>query len=131
MFQIEDVGIGTRPQARLFYDAGNFVYCGGLEFIVLEFFAEFCPPAPVPLAEAPGPTALLRVLAKNPLEAWTAAHFAQAVVVSGLAVVSDLAAIHRVLFENCDILENDSTGVIGCPLTVAGRNWGTPHSKTV
>ena len=131
MFQIEDVGIGTRPQARLFYDAGNFVYCGGLEFIVLEFFAEFCPPAPVPLAEAPGPTALLRVLAKNPLEAWTAAHFAQAVVVSGLAVVSDPAAIHRVLFENCDILENDSTGVIGCPLTVAGRNWGTPHSKTV
>jgi len=131
VFQIEDVGIGTRPQARLFYDAGNFVYCGGLEFIVLEFFAEFCPPAPVPLAEAPGPTALLRVLAKNPLEAWTAAHFAQAVVVSGLAVVSDPAAIHRVLFENCDILENDSTGVIGCPLTVAGRNWGTPHSKTV
>jgi len=131
VFQIEDVGIGTRLQARLFYDAGNFVYCGGLEFIVLEFFAEFCPPAPVPLAEAPGPMALLRVLAKNPLEAWTAAHFAQAVVVSGLAVVSDLAAIHRVLFENCDILENDSTGVIGCPLTVAGRNWGTPHSKTV
>jgi hypothetical protein len=131
VFQIEDVGIGTRPQARLFYDAGNFVYCGGLEFIVLEFFAEFCPPAPVPLAEAPGPMALLRVLAKNPLEAWTAAHFAQAVVVSGLAVVSDPAAIHRVLFENCDILENDSTGVIGCPLTVAGRNWGTPHSKTV
>lgn len=80
--------------------------------------------------------ALLRVLAKNPLEAWTAAHFEQAVVVSGLfigrvAVVSDPAAIHRVLFENCDILENDSTGVIGCPLTVAGRNWGTPHSKTV
>jgi hypothetical protein len=76
------------------------------------------------------------VLAKNPLEAWTAAHFARAVVVSGLfigrvAVVSDPAAIHRVLFENCDILENDSTGVIGCPLTVAGRNWGTPHSKTV
>jgi len=131
VFQIEDVGIGTRPQARLFYDAGNFVFCGGLEFIVLEFFAEFCPPAPVPLAEAPGPMALLRVLAKNPLEAWTAAHFAQAVVVSGLAVVSDPAAIHRVLFENCDILENDSTGVIGCPLTVAGRNWGTPHSKTV
>ena len=131
MFQIEDVGIGTRLQARLFYDAGNFVFCGGLEFIVLEFFAEFCPPAPVPLAEAPGPMALLRVLAKNPLEAWTAAHFAQAVVVSGLAVVSDPAAIHRVLFENCDILENDSTGVIGCPLTVAGRNWGTPHSKTV
>lgn len=136
MFQIEDVGIGTRPQARLFYDAGNFVFCGGLEFIVLEFFAEFCPPAPVPLAEAPGPMALLRVLAKNPLEAWTAAHFEQAVVVSGLfigrvAVVSDPAAIRRVLFENCDILENDSTGVIGCPLTVAGRNWGTPHSKTV
>jgi len=120
----------------LFYDAGNFVFCGGLEFIVLEFFAEFCPPAPVPLAEAPGPMALLRVLAKNPLEAWTAAHFEQAVVVSGLfigrvAVVSDPAAIRRVLFENCDILENDSTGVIGCPLTVAGRNWGTPHSKTV
>lgn len=68
MFQIEDVGIGTRPQARLFYDAGNFVFCGGLEFIVLEFFAEFCPPAPVPLAEAPGPMALLRVLAKNPLK---------------------------------------------------------------
>jgi hypothetical protein len=48
-----------------------------------------------------------------------------------VVVVSDPAAIRRVLFENCDILENDSTGVIGCPLTVAGRNWGTPHSKTV
>lgn len=137
MFQIEDVGIGTRPQARLFYDAGNFVYCGGLEFIVLEFFAEFCPPAPVPLAEAPGPMDGSPARAgQKSAEARTAAHFEQAVVVSGLfigrvAVVSDPAAIRRVLFENCDILENDSTGVIGCPLTVAGRNWGTPHSKTV
>ena len=80
--------------------------------------------------------ALLRMLAKNPLEAWTAAHFEQAVVVSGLfigrvAVVSDPAAIRRVLFENCDILENDSSGLIGCLLTVAGHNWGTPHSKTI
>ena len=60
------------------------VYCGELEFVVLEFFAEFCPPAPVPLAEALGPMALLRVLAKIPLEAWTEAHFEQPVVVSGL-----------------------------------------------
>ena len=48
-----------------------------------------------------------RVFARNSLEAWTEAHFEQPVVASGLSigravVVSDPAAIRRVLLENCD-----------------------------
>ena len=76
------------------------------------------------------------VLAKNPLEAWTAAHFEQAVVGSGLfigrvAVVSDPAAIRRVLLANCDSSEKDSASLIGGLLTVEGHTWRTPHSKTI
>ena len=44
---------------------------------MLDFPAELSPPVPVPRAQALGPIALLRVLADNPIEAWTAAHFEQ------------------------------------------------------
>ena len=55
------------------------------------------------------------VFARNPLEAWTDAHFEQPVVASGLSigravVVSDPAAIRRVLLENCDNSEKNSAG---------------------
>ncbi|MGH7994412.1 MAG: cytochrome P450, partial [Limisphaerales bacterium] len=59
-----------------------------------------------------GAIALLRVLASNPLEAWTAAHFERPIVTGGLsigrvAVVSDPTAIRRVLLENCDNYQKD------------------------
>jgi len=102
---------------------------------VLDFPAALSPPAPIPRTHPLGPIALLRVLAKNPIEAWTAAHFEQPIVTSGLsigrvAVVSDPAAIRRVLLENCDNYEKDwlqrrvlSAGLIGGLLTAEGQNW--------
>jgi cytochrome P450 len=52
-----------------------------------------------------GPIALLRALRSNPIECWTKAHFEQPIVTGGfpfarVAVVSDPAAIRRVLVEN-------------------------------
>jgi len=102
---------------------------------LLDFPAELSPPAPVPRAQALGPIALLRVLADNPIEAWTAAHFEQPIVMSGLsmgkdAVVSDPAAIRRVLLENCDNYQKDwlqrrvlSAGLTGGLLTAESQNW--------
>lgn len=102
---------------------------------MLDFPAALSPPAPIPRTHPLGPIALLRVLAKNPIEAWTAAHFEQPIVTSGLsigrvAVVSDPAAIRRVLLENCDNYEKDwlqrrvlSAGLIGGLLTAEGQNW--------
>ena len=95
------------------------------------------PPAPVPQAKVLGPIALLRVLANNPLEAWTCAHFEKPIVISGLslgrvAVVNDPAAIRRVLFDNCENYRKDwlqrrvlSAGLIGGLLTAEGQNWRT------
>ena len=65
----------------------------------------FRPPAPLPCAEPLGPIALLKALWKNPLEAWTQAHFEEPIVVTNLAlgqiaVVSEPAAIRRVLLDN-------------------------------
>ena len=102
---------------------------------MLDFPAELSPPAPVPRAQALGPFALLRVLADNPIEAWTAAHFEQPIVVSGLsmgrvAVVSDPKAIRRVLLENCDNYQKDwlqrrvlSAGLTGGLLTAESQSW--------
>ena len=104
---------------------------------MLDFPAELSPPAPVPRAQALGPISLLRVLANNPLEAWTTAHFEQPIVISGLsigrvAVVNDPAAIRRVLFDNCGNYQKDwlqrrvlSAGLIGGLLTAEGHNWRT------
>ena len=102
---------------------------------MLDFPTELSPPAPIPRARALGPVSLLRVLADNPLEAWTTAHFEQPIVISGLsigrvAVVSEPAAIRRVLFDNCENYQKDwlqrrvlSAGLIGGLLTAEGQNW--------
>jgi cytochrome P450 len=102
---------------------------------VLDFPAELSPPAPVPRANALGPIALLRVLADNPLEAWTAAHFEQPIVMNGLsigrvAVVNDPVAIRRVLLENRDNYQKDwlqrrvlSAGLTEGLLTSEDHQW--------
>ena len=75
--------------------------------------ARFRPPAPVPRAEFPGIVALIRTLRDNPLEAWTRVHFDQPIVVARLpfgqvAVVSDPAAIRRVLLDNAANYRKDT-----------------------
>jgi cytochrome P450 len=77
------------------------------------------------------------VLADNPLEAWTQAHFEQPTVTGGLTfgrvvVVSDPGAIRRVLLENCDNYQKDwlqrrvlSAGLTGGLLTAEGPQWKT------
>jgi cytochrome P450 len=102
-----------------------------------ECLAELRPPAPTPRVKPLGPFALLRVLAKNPLEAWTAAHFEQPIVMAGMsigqvAVVSDPAAIRHVLLENTDNYQKDwlqrrvlSAGLTGGLLTAEGQQWRT------
>lgn len=102
---------------------------------MLDFPAELSPPAPAPRARALGPISLLRVLANNPLEAWTSAHFERPIVTSGLsigrvAVVSDPTAIRRVLFDNCENYQKDwlqrrvlSAGLVGGLLTAEAQNW--------
>jgi cytochrome P450 len=102
---------------------------------VLDFPTELNPPAPIPRDQALGPIALLRVLANNPLEAWTAAHFEQPVVISGLsigrvAVISEPAAIRRVLLVNCDNYQKDwlqrrvlSAGLTEGLLTAENGQW--------
>ena len=55
---------------------------------------------------------MLRVLASNPLEAWTAAHFEEPIVTTGLsigrvAVVNEPAAIRRVLMTNTANYQKD------------------------
>ena len=95
------------------------------------------PPAPAPQPKPLGPLALLRALARNPLEAWTQEHFERPIVVHALsfgraAVVSDPAAIRRVLLENAQNYQKDwlqlrvlSTGLAGGLLTVEGGQWRT------
>jgi len=104
---------------------------------VLGSTAMLIPPAPPPRARPLGPIALLRVLARNPLEAWTTDHFEKSVVTGGLsfgrvAVVSEPAAIRRVLLDNCDNYEKDwlqrrvlSAGLAGGLLTAEDRQWRT------
>jgi cytochrome P450 len=104
---------------------------------VLDFSAEFNPPAPEPRAKALGTIALLRVLAINPLEAWTAEHFEQPIVIGGLsigrvAVVSHPAAVRRVLLDNCDNYQKDwlqrrvlSAGLTNGLLAADGQQWKT------
>jgi cytochrome P450 len=107
------------------------------ESVLVDTLAEFDPPAPIPRAKALGPIALLRVLANNPLEAWTAAHFEQPAVAGGLTfgrvvVVSDPASIRRVLLENRDNYHKDwlqrrvlSAGLTGGLLTAEDHQWKT------
>jgi len=84
-----------------------------------------------------GPLALLRVLASNPLEAWTKAHFEKPIVMGGLsigrvALVNDTAAIRRVLMDNNQNYHKDwlqqrvlSAGLTNGLLTAEGQQWRT------
>lgn len=102
---------------------------------MLDSLSRLRPPAPLPRARSLGPLALLRVLAANPLEAWTEAHFNEPIVLGGLpfarvAVISEPAAIRRVLLDNCKNYEKDwlqrrvlSAGLAGGLLTAERRQW--------
>lgn len=82
-----------------------------------------------------GPLALFRALARNPLEAWTAAHFNEPIVVGGLpfgrvAVINDPKAIRRVLLDNWQNYRKDwlqrrvlSAGLTGGLLTAEECQW--------
>jgi len=102
---------------------------------LLDSTATFIPPAPTPRSEPLGLIALLRTLKINPLEAWTQAHFEQPIVMGGLsigrvAVVSDPAAIRRVLLENSANYQKDwmqrrilSAGLANGLLSAEGNQW--------
>jgi cytochrome P450 len=102
---------------------------------VLDSTAKLHPPAPTPRLKSLGPLALLRVLASNPLEAWTKAHFEKPIVMGGLsigrvALVSDPAAIRRVLMDNSQNYHKDwlqrrvlSAGLSNGLLTAEGQQW--------
>ncbi len=102
---------------------------------MLDTLSQPRPPAPLPQASTLGPLALLRVLASNPLEAWTEAHFSEPVVLGGLpfarvAVVSEPAAIRRVLLDNTANYQKDwlqrrvlSAGLTDGLLTAERQQW--------
>ena len=104
---------------------------------MLDSTAKLHPPAPTPRLKSLGPLALLRVLARNPLEAWTKAHFEKPIVMGGLsigrvALVSDPAAIRRVLMDNNQNYHKDwlqqrvlSAGLTNGLLTAEGQQWRT------
>jgi hypothetical protein len=65
----------------------------------------FRPPRPKPQPQPLGPVALLRALARNPIECWARAHFDEPIVMGGfpfarVAVVCEPAAIRKVLVED-------------------------------
>lgn len=102
---------------------------------MLQTLALWRPPAPTPRAKPLGPIGLLRVLATNPLEAWTDAHFEQPVVAGGLpfaraVVVSEPVAVRRVLRDNTSNYEKDwlqrrilSAGLAGGLLSAEDARW--------
>ncbi|HLL26110.1 MAG TPA: cytochrome P450, partial [Xanthobacteraceae bacterium] len=77
------------------------------------------------------------MLARNPLEAWTAAHFEEPIVMNGLpaarvAVVNEPAAIRHVLLENWQNYKKDwlqrrvlSAGLTDGLLSAEGAQWRT------
>jgi hypothetical protein len=93
------------------------------------------PPAPIPRAQPLGVLSLLKVLATNPLEAWTRKHFEEPVVPGGLpfgraVVVSEPAAIRRVLLDNPRNYEKDwmqrrilSAGLADGLHSAEGHQW--------
>ena len=93
------------------------------------------PPAPPPRTRPLGLVSLLKVLATNPLEAWTEAHFEEPIVAGGLPfgraiVVSDPSAIRRVLLDNPRNYEKDwmqrrilSAGLADGLLSAEGHQW--------
>lgn len=100
-----------------------------------EVRTDLTPPAPMPRERPLGLVSLLRVLAQNPLEAWTVRHFEEPVVVQGLSlakvvVVSDPGAIRHILLENTGNYHKDwlqrrvlSAGLTGGLLTAEDQQW--------
>ena len=105
------------------------------ELALPDYAMEFSPPAPVPRTKALGLLGLLRVLAENPLEVWTEAHFKEPIVMGGLsagpvAVISDPAAIRRLLLENHENYQKDwlqrrvlAPALTGGLLIAEGQQW--------
>ena len=93
------------------------------------------PPAPLPLDAPLGPIATMRALHRNPIETWTKAHFELPIIVGPtilgrIAVVSDPAAIRRVLVDNTTNYRKDplqkrvlGPGVRGGLLDAEGDDW--------
>lgn len=72
----------------------------------------FRPPAPVPRADWPALTDLVKTLWNNPIEAWTQAHFEQPIVrtrlpFANIVAVHDPAAIRRILSDNAENYPKD------------------------
>ena len=95
------------------------------------------PPAPEPRLKQLNPLELIRVLANNPLEAWTKAHFEEPIVMGGMsmgrvAVINDPGAIRHVLLDNRDNYHKDwlqqrvlSAGLTNGLLTAEDEQWRT------
>jgi len=71
------------------------------------------PPAPAPLDAPLGPLATIRALRKNPIETWTKAHFEAPIlmgptILGTIAVISEPAAIRRVLLDNAANYRKDN-----------------------
>ncbi|WP_395665478.1 cytochrome P450 [Methylocella sp.] len=93
------------------------------------------PPAPPPQERPLSAFATLRLLRRNPIETWTRAHFEQPILIGRtilgpIAVVSDPAAIRRVLVDNAanyrkDALQKRLLGESLCDglLEVEGEAW--------
>jgi cytochrome P450 len=104
---------------------------------LLDFVSELRPPAPTPRQKPLGLLEMFRVLASNPVEAWTKDHFEKPVVMGALslgrvAVVSDPVAIRRVLLDNCKNYHKDwlqrrvlSAGLTNGLLTAEDSQWRT------
>ena len=80
---------------------------------VVSHSGRWRPPAPEPRVRPLGPIALIGALWKNPLEAWTHAHFEQPMVTANLAigqatVVNAPADVRRVLLDNVANYQKDT-----------------------
>jgi len=92
-------------------------------------------PAPKPREVPLGPVGLLLALRQNPVETWTRAHFEKPILVGRrvlgeMAVVSEPAAIRRVLLDNVTNYRKDdlqrrvlSPGLGDGLLTAEGKQW--------
>ena len=105
--------------------------------VVVSHPGRWRPPAPQPRVKPLGPIALIGALWKNPLEAWTHAHFEKPMVIANLVmgqatVVSAPAAVRRVLLDNAANYQKDtlqrrmmSAALTHGLLMAEGEQWRT------